>query len=77
MKDRKSDENPWRGAAIVSAMGADLAVCVGAGYWIGSKLDDRFGGGQLWTLVGLMAGLVIGGVGVFFLIRLFAEDNHD
>lgn len=77
VKQRKSDDNPWRGAVIVSAIGADLAVCLGAGYWVGAYVDRRLDTGMLWTLIGLSAGFVIGVIGAIFLVRYFAEDNND
>lgn len=77
MSRRKSDDNPWRAAVIVSAMGVDLAVCLGAGYWIGAYADRRFETGQLWTMIGMLAGLIIGAIGVVYLIRYFAEDHND
>ncbi|MFC5701564.1 AtpZ/AtpI family protein [Cohnella faecalis] len=49
------DDNPWKAAGLVTAIGAELAVCVGLGWWLGSVYDDRNG-----TEYGYMTGLVIG-----------------
>jgi ATP synthase protein I len=63
-------DNPWRAAGLVGTVGADLAVCLGAGYWLGSKVDAANGTGY-WSILGLVAGLIVGAVTIFFLIRVF------
>src|SRR5690606_16854334 len=37
------DENPWATAGMVLGLGAELAVCVGLGWWLGTVYDDRNG----------------------------------
>ncbi|MDG0811759.1 AtpZ/AtpI family protein [Cohnella rhizosphaerae] len=65
------DENPWRAAGLVTAIGAELAVCVGLGWWIGSVADGNRGT-STWYLVGLLVGLVAGIGSAVGLIRKFA-----
>jgi ATP synthase protein I len=56
MKKPDSKDNPWRAAALTSAIGIDLVVCLLAGYWFGQWLSDLLGG-QLWVLGGFLLGL--------------------
>ncbi|GLX70118.1 AtpZ/AtpI family protein [Paenibacillus glycanilyticus] len=73
---KKSDyesfgEDPWRAMGLVGTIGADLAVCLGLGYWLGHKADLANGTGY-YSIIGLVAGLAVGIVTVIFLIRTFA-----
>ena len=74
--DNKPNDNPWRGLWIVSAMGADLAVCVTAGYFLGAYVGDWLGGTLYWKLGGVLLGLVAGGFSAAYIIRRFMEDPH-
>ena len=38
MKQPNPKDNPWRAVALTSAIGVDLAICIGAGYWLGEWL---------------------------------------
>lgn len=62
------DENPWRAAGLISAIGVDLAVTLGLGWWIGNAYDQRQGT-EYGYLVGLLVGLVAGIGTVAALIR--------
>jgi hypothetical protein len=64
------DENPWRAAGLVSAIGVDLAVSVGLGWWIGNAYDQNQGT-QYGYLIGLLVGLVAGIGTVALLIRKY------
>lgn len=74
--DKKSNDNPWRGLWLVSAMGVDLAVLVVAGYYLGSYVGNWFGGSVFWKLGGVLLGLVAGGYSIAYLIKRFTEDPH-
>lgn len=69
------DENPWRAAGLVSAIGIELAVCVGLGWWIGAVID-RDNGTKYGYLVGLVVGLVAGIGSAVALIRKFAGERR-
>jgi hypothetical protein len=76
LKEPKLDDNPWRGFFIVSASGADLVVCLAAGYFAGRYLGGKFGHEMAWMIGGILAGLVAGVAGVITLIRKFREGGN-
>lgn len=69
------DENPWRAAGLVTAIGVELAVCVGLGWWIGSTVD-RNNGTSSWYMVGLVLGLIAGIGSAVGLIRKYASGER-
>lgn len=62
------DDNPWRAAGLVSAIGVDLVVMLGLGWWLGDVYDQHQGT-RYGYLVGLLAGLIAGIGTVALLIR--------
>jgi ATP synthase protein I len=72
-----SNENPWRAVALASAIGADLVVCMAAGYWAGSLLSDYVGGQPLWIVAGIMLGFIIGAVSIVFLVKRYAGGPNE
>jgi ATP synthase protein I len=64
------DDNPWRAAGLVSAIGIVLALMLGAGWWIGNAYDNNHGT-RFGYLVGLLVGLAIGIAAVALLIRKY------
>jgi hypothetical protein len=64
-------DNPWRAMGLIGTVGADLAVCLGLGYWLGLKADQA-SGTEYYSIIGLVAGLAVGIVTIIFLIRTFA-----
>jgi ATP synthase protein I len=66
MSDRNPKDNPWRAAALTSAIGIDLAVCLGAGYWLGGLLS---GGSMTWSILGLVIGLAVAVVSIYLMIK--------
>lgn len=66
MTGQNPKDNPWRAAALTTAVGADLAVCLFGGYWLGGALG---GNSLLWQLLGLGLGLVVAVVTIYFLIK--------
>ncbi|QTH42379.1 AtpZ/AtpI family protein [Cohnella sp. LGH] len=65
------DENPWRAAGLVTAIGVELAVLVGLGWWLGSAYDER-NGTDSGYIVGLIVGLIAGIGSAIGLIRKYA-----
>lgn len=74
---RNGNGSPWKAFFLVSAVGADFAVCVLVGYWLGSWLSRAFGGSPLWIVAGLFAGLFIGVVSVWKIMMPFMEDHNE
>jgi membrane protein DedA with SNARE-associated domain len=70
------NDNPWKAMGLVGAVGVDLAVCMWAGYFAGSVLDNKMGTSMMWALIGLGIGLVVGVLTVIALIkRVTGEDK--
>ena len=65
------DDNPWRAAGLVTAIGAELAVLIGIGWWLGTVYDQS-NGTSYGYLTGLIVGLVAGIGSAAGLIRKFA-----
>lgn len=62
-------------AAILGQVGITIAVPIALGAWLGLKLDQAAGTSP-WGLLGLIfVGMAIAGLGVWALIKRFAEDN--
>jgi len=76
MKRPGSKNNPWKAAGLVSAIGADLIVCMVGGYYAGTYISDRTGQ-QGWIPAGVIAGMLLGIVGVVLLIKRFLEDSNE
>jgi ATP synthase protein I len=70
MKQPNRNDNPWRAAALTTAIGIDLVVCLLAGYWLGSWLSQVFGV-QLWLLGGFILGLAAGIISIYFMIKQY------
>lgn len=45
----KGDRDSWRSALVVGSIGIEMALAIGFGWWIGSRLDDRLGTGP-WLM---------------------------
>ncbi|TBL72946.1 AtpZ/AtpI family protein [Paenibacillus thalictri] len=71
-----SGDNPWRAVALVSAIGADLVVCMAAGYWIGDKLSNWYGGQPIWIVSGIMLGFFIGVFSVILILRKYTGGSN-
>lgn len=75
-RSNPKDVNPWKAAGLVSAIGADLVVCMLGGYYGGSYIAARTNQ-PIWTAAGLMIGLAIGIVTIVLLIKHVLEESHD
>lgn len=75
MKDGKKQDNPWKAAALVSALGVDIVFCIFLGYWIGSMVDSRTGSGHRWSVIGLLIGLAAGLVTAGLIVKKVLEDS--
>ena len=66
--------NPWKAAGLVSAIGADLVVCILGGYFAGAYLSEK-SGHPIWVAAGVIIGLAIGIASVVFMIKRVLEDS--
>ncbi|MCR8645097.1 AtpZ/AtpI family protein [Paenibacillus sp. N1-5-1-14] len=69
MKPPHSDSNPWKAVGMVSALGIDLVVCMGLGYYLGKLMSDAAGGQPLWIVLGVVLGLIVGIVSIIVILR--------
>lgn len=69
------DINPWKTAGLVMGLGAELAVCVGLGWWLGTVYDER-NGTDFGYLTGVIVGLVAGIGSAVALIRKFSGERR-
>ncbi|BBI36233.1 AtpZ/AtpI family protein [Cohnella abietis] len=65
------DDNPWRAAGLVMAIGAELAILIGLGWWLGVMYDDS-NGTEYGYLTGFIVGLIAGIGSAVGLIRKYA-----
>ena len=72
-KHKKS--NPWRMVLLVNLLGIDFVICILAGFYLGSWLQQRTGQ-VLWMVAGLLIGIAVGIWTVIILIQRTMED-HD
>jgi ATP synthase protein I len=74
MREQKSKDSPWRAIGLVSAIGIDLGLGTFLGFLGGSYLDKLLGSEPVGMVVGVLLGLLMGIVGITFLVKLFSED---
>jgi ATP synthase protein I len=71
---RERDQSIWSGLGMLGAVGWSVAVPTIAGAMLGRWWDRRHPGGHSWTLVLLVAGLVIGCANAW---RWVGEEDKD
>jgi hypothetical protein len=62
-------------AAILGQVGFIIAVPIAIGAWLGLQIDRAAGTSPIGLLGLIFAGMAIAGVGVWLLIRRYAEEN--
>ena len=60
----------WRDFGTYSTLGIDLAAFVAGGFYLGLKLDQRFGTAPRWIMAGFLTGL---GLGLYSMFALAAR----
>lgn len=55
-----SEDTFWRDIGVYSTLGLNLAATVGAGFYLGLKLDQHYDTTPRWILAGFLIGLVVG-----------------
>jgi F0F1-type ATP synthase assembly protein I len=70
----------WAGVLRFVGIGWYIAACIllGAlgGRWIGQKLDSR-SSEVIFTILGLIVGLIVAFLGVYRMFRVIESDNQD
>lgn len=75
MKRQNSDDNPWRAAALVSALGLDVVLCTAAGYWVGRWAGTQLGSLNSWVIGGVLVGFAVGILTSILVVKKFLEDK--
>ncbi len=75
MNKKSRRDNPLIAAALVGALGIQVAICIFIGYWIGSALDRRIGNGHGCTVGGILVGLAVGLLSAILLVKKVMEDS--
>ncbi|MFD0590597.1 AtpZ/AtpI family protein [Paenibacillus sp. GCM10027627] len=75
MNGKSREDNPWKAAALVGALGIDVGICVFLGYWLGSKAGESFGDPKAWTVGGLFVGLAVGILSAILIVRKVLKDS--
>lgn len=74
LESPRPDDNPWRAAGLVSAIGLEIVICTAIGYVCGKYL----GGSKGWIIAGVMIGFFLGiGTAVLMLKKFLEDDRHD
>jgi F0F1-type ATP synthase assembly protein I len=63
----RDEKNMWRIAGTTGAVGIEIAVAIGIGYFGGNYLDRKFGTAPWLLYVGLLAGI---GAAIKALVRV-------
>ena len=59
----------WRSLSVLGTVGWSIAVPAAAGAWLGHRLDVRFASGVRFTLMFLVAGVMLGSVVAWRVVR--------
>ena len=65
----RTGETFWRSLSVLGTVGWSIALPAAVGAWLGHRLDLRFGAGVRFTLMLLTAGIMIGSVVAWRVIR--------
>ncbi|WP_127581072.1 AtpZ/AtpI family protein [Paenibacillus koleovorans] len=76
MNKPRSQDNPWRAVGLVSAIGADLIICMLAGYFGGSYVSRWQGDQPIWIVVGIMTGFIVGVFSIYLIIRFYTKGSE-
>ena len=69
----RSGEAFWRSLSVLGTVGWSIALPAVAGAWLGHRLDLRFHTGVRFTLMLLTAGVMIGSVVAWRVVRSHRE----
>lgn len=75
MSKPKRDDNPWRAAGLVGAMGTEVVVFLMLGYFGGRYISRWTDGGSGWIVGGVLIGLFLGITAAALTVRRFLGDS--
>jgi ATP synthase protein I len=64
----------WNAFGLVSAIGADMAICTVGGTYLGKWLDSLWGTSPWMLLLGVIVGLAAGVYGIVRLLAAFGPE---
>jgi ATP synthase protein I len=64
-----SAESFWRSLSVLGTVGWSIAIPAVAGVWLGRRLDQMFDTGVRFTLMFMVAGVMIGSVVAWRVVR--------
>lgn len=67
----------WMSALQFLGVGVYIAASILLGVYVGRLLDGRFGTGALFTLLGLVLGLVVAAFGLYRMLVAFIKQNEN
>lgn len=59
----------WRSLSVLGTVGWSIALPAAGGAWVGHRLDQRFQGGVSFTLMFLVAGVMLGSLVAWRVLR--------
>jgi ATP synthase protein I len=68
-----SAESFWRSLSVLGTVGWSIALPTAAGAWLGHRLDLNFDSGVRFTLMLLVAGVMVGSVIAWRVVREHRE----
>ena len=74
---KPSRDNLWRDVGVYSTLGINLAFTVGAGFYLGLRLDQRYHTAPRWVLAGFLIGLGVGLYTLFTMAARFGDRTKD
>ncbi len=75
MKRQNSNDNPWRAAALVSALGVDVVFLYGSRL-LGWELDRNTSSSlKAWVIGGVLVGFAVGILTSILVVKKFLEDK--
>ena len=72
---QKQTGKALKAMSLVSAVGIDLAAFTLGGYFLGTWLDNKWGGSGLGVALGVTVGVLCGITGVVFIIKAVMEES--
>lgn len=75
MNGKHNNDNPWKAAALVGALGVDVGICIFLGYWLGRVAGERFGDPKAWMVSGLLVGLAVGILSAILIVRKVLKES--
>jgi uncharacterized protein YneF (UPF0154 family) len=74
MNSKEPQDNPWKAVGLISALGADLVVCMAGGYFLGKFLSWWLEQ-AVWLPISVIFGLLVGIFSVSVIIKRYLRET--